>query len=201
MPATTAQQGQEVRQRLLHAATELIAEQGWSAVSTRVLAQRAGVTPGVVHYHFASINALLTEAAMGVLRELVEAFGVYFQRAQTPAEGLDVMLSSLDSYSGRDPTSILAIETYLAATRDENIREEINAIVDDLRNSLTEWLAAHGVEAATETAVVLAAALDGVMLHRALDPSMTAERVAPILRRVLVLASRESPPTGTEKDQ
>ncbi|MFD1052553.1 helix-turn-helix domain-containing protein, partial [Kibdelosporangium lantanae] len=37
--------GEEVRQRLLAAAVQLIPERGWSAVSTRVLAERAGVTP------------------------------------------------------------------------------------------------------------------------------------------------------------
>lgn len=45
MTSPGALRGQEVRQRLLRAAIELIGERGWSAVSTRVLAERAGVTP------------------------------------------------------------------------------------------------------------------------------------------------------------
>jgi AcrR family transcriptional regulator len=61
--APTAKQGQEVRLRLLTAAAELIPERGWSAVSTRILAERAGVTPSVVHYHFSSIQDVSTSAA------------------------------------------------------------------------------------------------------------------------------------------
>jgi hypothetical protein len=34
-------------------------------VSTRLLADRAGVTPSVVHYHFGSVQALLVEAVLG----------------------------------------------------------------------------------------------------------------------------------------
>ena len=61
MTSPAAVRGQEVRQRLLAAAAELIPERGWSAVSTRILADRAGVTPSVVHYHFPSVQAVLTE--------------------------------------------------------------------------------------------------------------------------------------------
>jgi len=53
---TSAERGQAVRRRLLDAAAELIPELGWSGVSTRVLAERAAVTPGMVHYHFASLR-------------------------------------------------------------------------------------------------------------------------------------------------
>lgn len=54
MTSPAAARGREVPQRLLAAAAELIPERGWTAVSTRVLAERAGVTPSVVHYHFSS---------------------------------------------------------------------------------------------------------------------------------------------------
>jgi AcrR family transcriptional regulator len=57
-----------VRDRLLAAAAELIAEKGWGAVSTRVLADRAGVGSGVVHYHFDSTQAVLVQASVGALR-------------------------------------------------------------------------------------------------------------------------------------
>lgn len=44
---------------LLTAATRLFAEQGAAATSFAVIAQRAGVTPAVVHYYFSDRNALL----------------------------------------------------------------------------------------------------------------------------------------------
>lgn len=46
-PSPAEARGQDVRRRL-RVAAELIPERGWAAVSTRVLADRAGVTPSVV---------------------------------------------------------------------------------------------------------------------------------------------------------
>ncbi len=63
MPGRTAvDRGRDVRLQLLSTAAELIGELGWNAVSTRILAERAGVTPGLVHYHFPSLQALLRDA-------------------------------------------------------------------------------------------------------------------------------------------
>lgn len=185
MPVTAAARGREVRQRLVRAAAELIAERGWTGVSTRVLAERAGVASGLVHYHFASLQALLVEAAVGVMRDVVDGVGPLLARARTPEDAIDLMLGSLDRYTGRDPTSLLVIETYLAATRDEDLSKAVADVVVHFRRRLAEWLAERDVATPEETAAVLAAAIDGVLLHRALDPGLTAGMVAPVLRRIL----------------
>ncbi|WP_288047924.1 helix-turn-helix domain-containing protein, partial [Nocardia sp.] len=56
VPEVSAERGRATRERLLEAAVSLIGEVGWSGVSTRMVAQRAGVNAGVVHYHFASVS-------------------------------------------------------------------------------------------------------------------------------------------------
>ena len=45
---------------------------GWDAARTRSVAARAGVNPGVVHYHFDSMEALLVEAATRAMIAAVE---------------------------------------------------------------------------------------------------------------------------------
>lgn len=178
-----------VRERLRGAAVELIVERGWSAVSTRMLAERAGVAPGVVHYHFGSVRALLREAALGVLRGLVD------QLTEALPHGADdtvrLLVSSLSAYDGTDPTSLLFTETYLAATRDAELRDELARIVADLRTRLAERLA--GVPDAEATAAVLAASVDGILLHRALGPGLDPPALRRVLRRLV------APRTGTEQ--
>ncbi len=186
MPAqTAADRGREVRQKLLNAAAELIPELGWNAVSTRIVAERAGVAPGLVHYHFQSLRVLLREAAVGVMRQVLAGTKPMFERAETLDAGVDMMLASLDAYTGSDPTSLLFIETYLAATRDESLRGELTVLVADFRRDLAQWLGERGGETPADTASVLAAAIDGVLLHRALNPELTSAAVAPVLRRLL----------------
>lgn len=47
---------------LLDAALAIVAEQGVGAVTVRAVAERAGVSPGTVSYHFASADDLLVRA-------------------------------------------------------------------------------------------------------------------------------------------
>ncbi|MFD6068078.1 MULTISPECIES: TetR/AcrR family transcriptional regulator [Amycolatopsis] len=179
-----AARGQLVRRRLLEAAVALVPELGWSAVSTRILAERAGVTPSVVHYHFPSLQALMIEAVLGAMREVALAFEPALESVETPADAVDALLASVGGYSGTDPMSLLFAEAYLAATRDDTLRQGIRELLADLRTRLGGWLARHGVADADDTAAVLLAAVDGLLLHRALGPD--SGDVSPAVLRRLV---------------
>jgi len=52
------------REAILHAATELFAEKGYQAVSTDEIAGAAGVSKGLVHYHFSSKAVLLQQVLL-----------------------------------------------------------------------------------------------------------------------------------------
>ncbi|HZG90479.1 MAG TPA: TetR family transcriptional regulator [Pseudonocardia sp.] len=188
---TAAARGQQVRDQLRRAAVELIAEQGWRGVSTRAVADRAGVGAGLVHYHFASLEALLREAATAVLREAADGLDDLLDRADDPRAAVRLVLGSLAGASGRDPVSLVFIETYLAATRDPQLRADVADVVAGFRQRLARRLARHGVADPERTAAVLAAAVDGLLLHRGLDAELTAEYVGPVLDRVTT-----PPPAG-----
>jgi AcrR family transcriptional regulator len=196
MAGAAAERGRRAREHLLRVAAELIAERGWSAVSTRMVAERAGVAPGVVHYHFGSVPALLSEAALGVMRGLVGQLGPVLDGAGSADEVLGVLLGALEGYDGGDPVSLLFVETYLAATRDEALRAALAELVGEFRDRLAGRLAELGVADPAGTAAVLAAAVDGVLLHRALVPGLTAGGVGRVLRRLLAPATD----TGTGTD-
>ncbi|GAA0597200.1 TetR/AcrR family transcriptional regulator [Kribbella sandramycini] len=176
--------GEQVRRRLLTAAAELIGERGWSAVSTRILAEHAGVSASVVHYHFPSIQAVLSEAAVTAMREVLETSQQVFAVATSPADGVDALLASVDQYSGTDPMSRLFVETYLAAGRDPELRDRIAGLVTAFRTQITDWLAAHQVADPAASAAILAAAVDGLLLHRSLGP--LDDQVGAVLRRVVI---------------
>jgi AcrR family transcriptional regulator len=184
MAGTAADRGREVRRRLVQAARELVPERGWAAVSTRTVAERAGVAPGLVHYHFASLQALLAEAAVGALRDVAGGVGALLQRSRTPGELVDLLVAEMDRYTGTDPASLLATETYLAATRDPGLRRELVTVLEDFRDLIARRLREHGVPEPEATAAVLAAVVDGVLLHRALSP-LPGGAVAAVLRRIV----------------
>jgi AcrR family transcriptional regulator len=182
---TSSARGRAVRIRLLAAATELIAEVGWTAVSTRLLAERAGVAAGLVHYHFAGLPALLREAALTRMQAVLDETGLGLAATPDAAVGLRNLMAELDAYPGRDPTSTLFIETCLAASRDEQLRAGLGGLLEEYRRRLADWLRAAGQDEPERTAAVLAAAVDGVMLHRGLSGDLASAEVLPVLGRML----------------
>jgi AcrR family transcriptional regulator len=67
-----AEQRDETRSRIIEAAIEAFAEHGYRASSTRDIAARAGVTQGLVTYHFESKDALWRAAADRIFGQLVD---------------------------------------------------------------------------------------------------------------------------------
>ncbi|MDG4768093.1 TetR/AcrR family transcriptional regulator [Solwaraspora sp. WMMD406] len=185
MVRTAAERGRQVRARLRAAAAESIAEHGWSGVSTRGVAERAGVAPGLVHYHYSSLHALLTEAAVAAITDLAGELDALLAAAPTPEAGVRSMLAALDGHSGTDPTALLFAETYLAAARHDDLRQALSGVLAGVRERLSGWLAGHGVVDPTSTAAALVAAVDGMMLHRPLSPGPMADAVAGPLTRML----------------
>jgi AcrR family transcriptional regulator len=193
-----AARGRDVRQRLLAAAVELIPERGWTAVSTRVLAERAGVTPSVVHYHFPSVAALLDEAVVGFMRGVVGGIDEVLDAAETPAAAVDALVASVTRYTGSDPMSLLAVEACLAATRDERLRDQIAGVLAESRHRVGRWLADHEVPEPETTAAMLLAAVDGLLLHRSLAAGPDPAATATVLRRLLGADPSTSDAVGEE---
>ncbi|MET8868075.1 TetR/AcrR family transcriptional regulator [Nonomuraea sp. NPDC004580] len=189
MRSPAAERGRAVRERLLNAAAELIPERGWTAVSTRTLAERAGVTPSVVHYHFPSLASLLNEAAISRMSAMLAEMDELLASAPEPGAAIGTMLASIDAYTGTDPTSLLFVEAYLASTRDDELRERIAALIAGFRQRFGAALERHAVPAPYATAAVLAASVDGLLLHRGLG--LTADDTPAVLRRLLTDPAKE----------
>jgi AcrR family transcriptional regulator len=149
-----------------------------------MLAERAGVAPGLVHYHFDSVQDLLRRAALGSIRELLEAVTATFGEL-TARDAVTAMVRSLDGFPGNDPTTLLVSEAYLAATRDAELRTRLADEVIRFRGALSSLFADAGDPDAEATAATLAATLDGLMLHRALGAGAPTDSVTRVALRLL----------------
>ncbi|MET9022490.1 TetR/AcrR family transcriptional regulator [Actinopolymorpha sp. NPDC004070] len=177
--------GQATRARLLDAAAHLVGEVGWGAVSTRLVAERAGVNPALVHYHFSSVADLLREAVMRTAREMVFQLVDVLTQAGDVRTGVDTLFGFLRPYTGTDPASLLMVEGFLAATREDALRAEFATLIEEIRQRLADWLAACGHPDPVVSAGVFAALIDGLLLHRAVLPDMDFEAYQRTVTRML----------------
>jgi AcrR family transcriptional regulator len=202
--------GQEptARDRILQAACDLIAERGIGGARIAQIAKAAGVSTALVHYHFRTREALLSEtldyafdvAAAVRLRAAGEAGGDG-SAARRLADVVEQALPTTDP--GRREWQLWA-ELWLGAARDPSLRP----IAAQMYARYRTWIAtavAEGVAAGEfarvdpgETADVAMALIDGLGLRVLLcDPSMPLERargrIGEILARELQIPAGQLP--------
>ncbi len=92
---------------LVGAAIEVIARDSWGGMTTRKVARRAGVNPGLVHYHFGAASALAREAALQAMGAAFEPVATVVSECDDLLEGLDLALQatlSLDPVTAHNGT-------------------------------------------------------------------------------------------------
>ncbi len=68
-----SEQRQQVTVKLMDAAERLLYDVGYAGVTTRAVAEEAGVKHGLVHYYFGSMDELLTQTLERFVDQLAEA--------------------------------------------------------------------------------------------------------------------------------
>ncbi len=184
------------RNQLLAAAAELIAEVGWGRVTTRAVAERAGLPHGAVSYHFSGKQLLLIDAATAVAEAMLPA-------ALESVTSVDALLRSVaGAGTDRDRVAMsVLLEAMRESTRDEVLRERIAATLRRLRQRI-EVLVGQGAAGSVEpgvlppraAAALLVAAGDGLWLHALLDPELDVGGAATALRVVLLGSTETAAP-------
>jgi hypothetical protein len=108
--------------------------------------------------------------------------------ADVPLE--DAMAACVAAVDRIDPASdrfALLCEAMLAAARDGALRSVLADSYDEFRAALTERIRAAGGARPEDAAVVIAAALDGVLLHRLIKPDLDIDGLTATLVAALEL--------------
>ncbi|MDT4915050.1 MAG: hypothetical protein QOC66_4178 [Pseudonocardiales bacterium] len=87
----------DARERVLDAAVELFAQQGYDGTSVTQVITRAGVAKGGFYHHFASKEALLYEVYGDLIGRQLEGMDEILRRSLAPAETLRALIHDLVS--------------------------------------------------------------------------------------------------------
>jgi AcrR family transcriptional regulator len=197
-PTPTRRQAQAAatRRRILESAWDVTAERGVAGLTTRLVADRAGISHGMCHYHFAGKDDLLLALVeharvtwITPLERLLAQGDTALERLRSviawmaePAAG-EVMRVHLElsAYSARDP----ALSKSLAGEY-ERWRE---AMVFLFRELDSEGAMRPGV-ATADAARAFAVASDALVWQQTLEPALDSAAimramVAPLLREPL----------------
>lgn len=156
------------REVLLDAAEQLMLEDGYAAVTSRRVAERAGLKPQLVHYYFRTMDDLFIE----VFRRLSQLGLELHAEAMKSKQPLWAMW-----HFGSDPQfTRLTMEFMGLANHRKGLREEIALYADRFRKqqveAMTAILSSYGYETADVPPVVRAVFATSVSRVLAVEHSL-----------------------------
>jgi AcrR family transcriptional regulator len=179
VPRISEQDRAARRQRLVDAAWRRMAETGYWETSVGAVCDEAGVSKGAFYGYFATKQDLF----LALLEQETDALvGVAAELADEPVRGAERVRKFTQAMLrvGDEPGRVqLRADLWSALAADPVIRERFAATVERRRRVLRDWIvrSIHAGDLAIEEqranalASILIALTDGLMLHRAVDPT------------------------------
>lgn len=179
--ATRSARGAETRGRILNAARAALAEEGIDRFTTRRVADRAGVSHGMVHYHFEDKRDLILALVVHARRDWVEPLEELVDGPGTAVARMRAVISWMAEPATAE-TMRVHMGLFSYALRDDVVRERLGAEFGRWRApfvKLFEELAAElGIEGldARSLGEAFGSAADAFVQQQSLDPSLPTER-------------------------
>lgn len=168
------------REDLIGAALGLVAEGGAQAATVRAIAQKAGVTPGLIRHYFASKDELTRAAFARLMAEMTEQSAAVLQDApEDPALRLGLFIAAAVSPPVADPEAVALWAGFVHGVRRDTAMREVHGLsylaFRDLLQSLITALPQASAPSDTfcdarAKAIACNALIDGLWMESGLLP-------------------------------
>ena len=119
------------RAQIIDAAASVIAEEGFGQASLARIARRAGVSKGVISYHFAGKNELIMQVVVAVYEAGGTEMGPVIEAAGPPRARLAAYLRSNLEFLAKNPTKVRALMEIFTSFRAEDGKLPFDATSDE----------------------------------------------------------------------
>jgi AcrR family transcriptional regulator len=168
----------EASARIVEAMRRSVATRGAEGSTFDQVAREAGVSRGLLHYHFGTKERLLAEVVRRDAEIRLEHLGSELKGAATVADVIAVLLHSLEDLVERDPGFVaLMFELFTSGRRNPEIAAEFATLQRATRTHVAELLAAKQREGVVRlgdepeaVAAFLLALADGLALRLLGEP-------------------------------
>jgi DNA-binding transcriptional regulator YbjK len=176
------------RQDLVDAAVRVVSRGGLRSLTYRSVAAEAGVSHGLVRHYFGNLDQLLVIATEDVVDRAMKSGGMYSSSSKISdfAAGLEV------SVEEQEEIQSFISEMVVEARREPRIRPLVANMYSALRDSTQAQLQQRGLQTDSDLAVLVFAALDGLVFQQlALSDPATTSSALRKLREVLEVLERD----------
>ncbi|MGF1648024.1 MAG: TetR/AcrR family transcriptional regulator [Kineosporiaceae bacterium] len=169
----------DTRRQLINAATAVMAERGYSGASTKAVADAAGVTHGLVHYHFGSKLGLLMAVVTEAHRRTAEEVAAVRDAVGPGAARLALQAASHRAHQ-RPEVFRLRYELFAVALREPEVAPAVARLLAEARGGIgttIEHSQPSPPVATAELAAIALAVFDGLALQQLVDPDFDSDAV------------------------
>jgi len=183
------------RERLIAAGSSILAEKGIEATTIKEIARRAGVSPGLFHYYFATKDDLLLavvyEAGARFSQQLMQEMQAMSSERTFP----EMAMLAVASVSRRDPTWYrLRYELYALGLRNPDFLPAVAQMLAKGRQGIAQTIQEHtGIDEAQAQAIaaIFHACTDGLALQQLAQPGLDLTEAYRLVQSLLIV---EPPP-------
>lgn len=181
-------------ERILATAERLFAETGHRSLTVDAIAREAGVSRGLLHYYFGSMEDILAQVVRRNAESSLQAFADVLRRATSRDELIAGLLTAFaQALQARPSVYALYYEAFVQARVHDQVRDELATLYRTRRAALAGHLAeaesadiislAAGPEV---TAGLIIAFADGAALQVLSDPTLPVDGVREAAERMFV---------------
>jgi AcrR family transcriptional regulator len=184
------EQSEQTQRRLMNATRDLVVSRGWAATSSRAIAERAGVNQALINFHFKGKAGLFRATLDRCVDEIEKDFGPWMAASSLTAY-IDKCVESIPRIR-RNKNFKFLFAAMLEGAHDADIKAAAIEQIRAFRGGLRVFLTGQGVpdDDVGRYTAIMAAAMDGLMIHFMLDPSTDAEGALRTFEEMVELAVR-----------
>jgi len=140
------------REQIIQALLQVMAKTGYEKASIQNIAKAAGLSSGLIHYHFKTKQEILIEL-IDTISELVQCrYEAFLKQAKTPKDQLFAFINArLSKGQGSSPSTVAAwVVIGAEAVRQPEVKEVYQKSIDAQLTLLTKLLSATAQEASVK---------------------------------------------------
>ncbi len=152
----------EGRDALLRAVLRAVAKHGFAGLTYRAVAAEAGVTHGLVSYHFGSLDAMITEALVLAADEAIRD-----SRVTVSSDELSAFADRISTLVSEHPDAqAYQFELTFEARRRPELASQVRALYENYYSVTERSLVELGIDRDQALTRLVFAALDGLVLQQ-----------------------------------
>jgi AcrR family transcriptional regulator len=174
MSPKTSKQFEEIRQSrkaaIVETALELFANKGFAGISISNIAQKAGISKGLLYNYFENKESLVREIILEGFRQMLKDLDFDFQQELTKKRFIELIHKNFDML--KQNTNYLKLYTAVITQPAVMalVKEEVFKVAEPFIISITAYYQKKGVQNPLAYGYLIWAIIDGIELDYMFDP-------------------------------